>query len=115
MNYSVKEEGKFKYLESRPDGEVIMLLHGLFGALSNFSGIIESFGPEYRVVVPILPIYDLPIHQVSLDGLVSLASVVLADTVVTLVSAVSVALVATLAFLDRAVYQAHSIHTKQTL
>lgn len=70
MNYQVKEEGKYKYLESRPDGEVVMLLHGLFGALSNFSGIIDALGPSYRIMVPILPIYDLPIHQVSLDGLV---------------------------------------------
>jgi len=70
MNHSVKVEGKFRYLESREDGEVIMLLHGLFGALSNFAGIIDYFGSDYRVIVPILPIYDLPIHQVSLDGLV---------------------------------------------
>lgn len=70
MGYEVKKEGKFKYLESREDGPVIMLLHGLFGALSNFTGIIDSFGSNYRVIVPLLPIYDLPIHQVSLDGLV---------------------------------------------
>ncbi len=70
MGFELKNEGKFNYLESREDGPVIMLLHGLFGALSNFSGIINRFGPKYRVVVPLLPIYDLPIHQVSLDGLV---------------------------------------------
>ncbi|NOT36664.1 MAG: alpha/beta hydrolase [Saprospiraceae bacterium] len=70
MAFEIKTEGKFKYLESREDGPVIMLLHGLFGALSNFSGIINHFGPKYRVIVPLLPIYELPIHLVSLDGLV---------------------------------------------
>lgn len=70
MGFEVKTEGKFKYLESREEGPVVMLLHGLFGALSNFAGIINYFGPKFRVIVPILPIYDLPIHQVSLDGLV---------------------------------------------
>jgi 2-hydroxy-6-oxonona-2,4-dienedioate hydrolase len=44
---------------------------GLFGALSNFKGIIDYFGNRYRVIVPILPIYELPILQVSLSGLVN--------------------------------------------
>ncbi|MCC6816816.1 MAG: alpha/beta hydrolase [Saprospiraceae bacterium] len=70
MRLEIITEGKFKYVESKSEGPVIMLLHGLFGALSNFSGIVDYFGDKYRVVVPILPIYDLPIHQVSLDGLV---------------------------------------------
>ncbi|MEP7195024.1 MAG: alpha/beta hydrolase [Saprospiraceae bacterium] len=70
MGFEVKVEGKFRFLETREDGPIILLLHGLFGALSNFSGIINSFGEKYRVIVPLLPIYDLPILQVSLDGLV---------------------------------------------
>ena len=70
MSLEIKVEGKFRYVESREDGPVILLLHGLFGALSNFSGIVEYFGRAYRVVIPLLPIYDLPIHQVSLGGLV---------------------------------------------
>lgn len=63
--------GRFKYIESKSEGEVILLLHGLFGALSNFKGIIDYFGSKYRVIVPILPIYELPILQVSLTGLVN--------------------------------------------
>jgi 2-hydroxy-6-oxonona-2,4-dienedioate hydrolase len=58
-------------VESNKEGEVILLLHGLFGALSNFKGIIDYFGNRYRVIVPILPIYELPILQVSLSGLVN--------------------------------------------
>ena len=69
MNLEVIEDGSFKYLESGGDGENLLLLHGLFGALSNFGDLIGAFGDRYNVVVPILPIYDLPIHKVSLGGL----------------------------------------------
>jgi 2-hydroxy-6-oxonona-2,4-dienedioate hydrolase len=71
MTLEIIQEGRFKYIESNKEGEVILLLHGLFGALSNFKGIIDYFGNRYRVIVPILPIYELPILQVSLSGLVN--------------------------------------------
>lgn len=71
MGYDIIEEGKFKYIESNPEnGKVLMLLHGLFGALSNFKGIIDIFSDEYNVVVPILPIYSLPLTDTGLGGLV---------------------------------------------
>ena len=70
MNQEIIVEGKFKYLESKGGTENLLLLHGLFGALSNFEGIINAFGGKYNVVVPILPIFELPIRQVSLSGLV---------------------------------------------
>ncbi|MBK9716430.1 MAG: alpha/beta hydrolase [Saprospiraceae bacterium] len=70
MEYTIVEEGKFKYIESEGTGPVLMLLHGLLGALSNFKGIIEAFKDDYKVVVPILPIYEMPLFQVSVTGLV---------------------------------------------
>ena len=70
MDHKIKEEGKFKYIESGGDGEPLLLLHGLFGALSNFEGIIQHFSNKYNILVPILPIFDLPIIRVSLTGLV---------------------------------------------
>jgi 2-hydroxy-6-oxonona-2,4-dienedioate hydrolase len=70
MNVLIKEENGFKYIESGTAGPNLMLLHGLFGALSNFQGIIGRFSGQYNVVVPILPIYDMPIFQVSVMGLV---------------------------------------------
>ncbi len=70
MPENVIEEGKYKYVESGGDGDVLLLLHGLFGALSNFGAIMEEFSPKYNVVVPILPIYDLPLRKVSVSGLV---------------------------------------------
>lgn len=70
MELHIKEENGFRYIESGGSGENLMLLHGLFGALSNFEGIVKRFSDKYNVVVPILPIYELPIFQVSVTGLV---------------------------------------------
>lgn len=70
MQNTVVQEGKYKYVESGGDGVVLLLLHGLFGALSNFEAIMAQFSPRYNVVIPILPIYELAIHKVSVGGLV---------------------------------------------
>ncbi|TNE59852.1 MAG: alpha/beta fold hydrolase [Bacteroidetes bacterium] len=70
MNIPVIEEKGFRYIESGPEGETLLLLHGLFGALSNFESIFNHFSGEYKVVVPILPIYEMPILEVSVMGLV---------------------------------------------
>lgn len=64
----IKEENGFKYL-TQGEGDVLLLLHGLFGSLSNFGGIIKHFSTKYKVVVPILPIFEMPIGDVSLEGL----------------------------------------------
>lgn len=69
MKYEVKEVGNYKFVDVG-EGEVLLLLHGLFGALSNWEDVIEHFSKEYRVIIPILPIYDMPIKSASVDGLV---------------------------------------------
>ena len=68
MQYQLKENGKFKYLEEG-QGEPLVLLHGLFGALSNFSDLVEHFRHSHRVIVPILPLFDLDILHTSVGGL----------------------------------------------
>lgn len=68
MQYSIKEEGKFKYLEEG-EGEPLLLLHGLFGALSNFKDLVEHFKHSYKVVVPLLPLFELDILHTSVGGL----------------------------------------------
>lgn len=70
MNYNIIQEEQFKYIETRGGDETLLLLHGLFGALSNFEGILDHFGDSYNVVVPILPIFELPLRKVSVTGLV---------------------------------------------
>jgi 2-hydroxy-6-oxonona-2,4-dienedioate hydrolase len=71
MNYTLKEEGKFKYIETGSHHpETLVLLHGLMGALSNFTAVINHFSKTHNVVVPMLPIYELPIYNVSIQGFV---------------------------------------------
>lgn len=74
MNYPVNQEKEFKYIETKGGEENLLLLHGLFGALSNFEGILNHFGDTYNVVVPILPIFELPLRKVSVTGLVDYVS-----------------------------------------
>ena len=69
MEYQVKEEGQFKYIETQGGENNLLLLHGLFGALSNFSGILDQFGSRFNVIVPILPIFELPLKKATLGGL----------------------------------------------
>lgn len=69
MDIELIEEKKFKYIQ-QGEGDTLLLLHGLFGALSNFKGILEKFSKQYKVVIPILPIYDLPLRTTNLSGLV---------------------------------------------
>ena len=66
----LKKEDKFQFIETTEGKEVILLLHGLLGALSNFEGIIEGFKDRYNVVVPILPIMEMPLKSLGLNGLV---------------------------------------------
>lgn len=68
MEYEIKQEDKFRYLEEG-EGEPLVLLHGLFGALSNFQDLIEYFRHHNKVVVPILPLFDLDLLHTSVGGL----------------------------------------------
>ena len=62
----IKEDGSYKYIETAEGKEVILILHGLLGALSNFQGIIDKFKDDYNIVVPILPIMEMPLKKVGL-------------------------------------------------
>lgn len=68
MEYKLKEEGKFKYIDEG-EGQPLLILHGLFGALSNFESLISHFKTRYRVVAPIMPLYDLPVVKTSVSSL----------------------------------------------
>jgi 2-hydroxy-6-oxonona-2,4-dienedioate hydrolase len=68
MNYEIRQTDKFKYIEEG-NGEPLILLHGLFGAISNFKGIIEGFKHQYKVIVPMLPLFELDILHTSVGGL----------------------------------------------
>ncbi len=68
MEYKIRNVKGFRYIDEG-HGEVLLLLHGLFGALSNFSAIIDEFSTRYRVVVPILPLFELEVVNSTIDGL----------------------------------------------
>lgn len=68
--YEIKEEGGFRFIETNGEGEPLVLFHGLFGALSNFEGILGHFGKKYNVVVPILPILEISFRTISVMKLV---------------------------------------------
>ena len=68
MPISVKQENGFKFVDEG-QGQVLLLLHGLFGALSNWSGVVNRFSKNFRVVIPMLPIYEMPIKEAGLEGL----------------------------------------------
>lgn len=68
MKYEIKQQDKFKFIEIG-EGEPLVLLHGLFGALSNFKDLIDHFSQNYKVVVPMLPLFELDIFHTSVGGL----------------------------------------------
>ncbi|MEM7548793.1 MAG: alpha/beta hydrolase [Bacteroidota bacterium] len=65
----IKESGDFRYIEEGA-GEPFVLLHGLFGALSNWQSVVEEFSVTHKVIIPLLPIYEMPIREAGLEGLV---------------------------------------------
>ena len=68
MIYQIRQQEKFKFIETG-SGEPLILLHGLFGALSNFKDLIDYFSKKYKVVVPMLPLFELDIFHTTVGGL----------------------------------------------
>lgn len=68
MNYEIKQQDKFRFIEEG-QGEPLILLHGLFGELSNFKDQLGYFSRHYRVVLPLLPLLDLDLLHTSVGGL----------------------------------------------
>lgn len=68
MQYEIKQSGKFKFVQEG-QGEPMVLLHGLFGALSNFKDLVDYFKNRYTVYIPMLPLYDLTNLDTSVSGL----------------------------------------------
>lgn len=68
MEFSIKEENGFKYIDEG-EGEVLILLHGLMGALSNWTDVVNDFKQDYRVIIPLLPLYDFPLLTTGVKSL----------------------------------------------
>ncbi len=68
MEYQIIQDKKFKFIEVG-EGEPLVLLHGLFGALSNFGDLIEHFRKSHKVIVPMLPLFELDLLHTTVGGL----------------------------------------------
>jgi len=69
MRYTLKKEKKYNYLEIG-EGTPLIILHGLMGNLSNFDSVFEHFSKlGYRVIMPELPLYSLPILKTNVKNL----------------------------------------------
>ncbi|WP_262150055.1 alpha/beta fold hydrolase [Chryseobacterium foetidum] len=66
MIFKTKKEKKFAFVEAG-EGHPLVLLHGLMGGLSNFEKMVDFFSAKgFKVYVPQLPIYDLPVLNTNL-------------------------------------------------
>ena len=68
MQHPLKQEGEFSYIE-HGEGEPVIFLHGLFGALSNFETTIGHFSKRFKVLVPMLPLYTMPMLTTNVENL----------------------------------------------
>jgi len=65
MKNNLREEGKFSYVEEG-EGTPIIILHGLMGGLSNFTGVMDFFPKKgYKVVILDLPLYTMSLLKTS--------------------------------------------------
>lgn len=68
MEEHLIEDGKYRYIE-KGEGTPMIILHGLMGGLSNFQGVSEYFPSKgYKVLIPELPIYDMPILKTTVKN-----------------------------------------------
>lgn len=68
MEYTLIEEGEFKYIE-QGTGRPLVILHGLFGALSNFKDVFTAFSGNFRVIIPMMPLYTMPLRDTDVANL----------------------------------------------
>lgn len=68
MDYPIRQEGGFHFIEEG-EGTPLILLHGLFGALSNFREVIHHFSRHHKVVIPMLPLYSMPVLNTGVKSI----------------------------------------------
>jgi pimeloyl-ACP methyl ester carboxylesterase len=68
MEPVIRHENGYQYVE-QGQGEPMVLLHGLFGALSNFAAMFAEFSDRYRVIIPLMPIYEKTDVPATVEGL----------------------------------------------
>lgn len=77
-NYPVSEKQGISYIDLGDEDEVpLVLLHGLFGTASNFDHLIAEFSKERRILMPLLPIFEMSLRKLTLTGLLEYVEVFL--------------------------------------
>ena len=62
-------EAEYRYIELG-EGSPVVNLHGLMGGLSNFEGVMNYFPSKgYKILIPELPVYELPLINSSVKSL----------------------------------------------
>ena len=56
------------YIE-KGKGNPIILLHGLFGALSNWKTVVNEFSKNHRVIIPKIPLTEISVKEANLESL----------------------------------------------
>jgi len=70
MEWTVVSRENYRYAHGGSlNGPPLILVHGLFGALSNWGHTLAYMGDRYHVYVPLLPIYEVSPVEPSLAGL----------------------------------------------
>ena len=58
-----------KYYVEEGKGNPIILLHGLFGALSNWKSVVSYFSKTNRIIIPRIPITEGDVKEANLESL----------------------------------------------
>jgi pimeloyl-ACP methyl ester carboxylesterase len=72
INYTVQTLERFRYVDEGPPQQrsPVVLLHGMLGGIENWRTTAAALaGAGRRVIVPVLPVYDLPGSETSVTGL----------------------------------------------
>lgn len=71
--FTIHETGRFQYNDEGPADSPfppVVLLHGMLGELGNWTDTIDALSSQgYRVIAPIIPVYELPMGETSVPGL----------------------------------------------
>ncbi len=69
MSANIFHLDNHRYID-KGQGEVLVLLHGLFSNLANFQHTVDYFSQKYRTIVPFFPLTDLTLEKANVNGLV---------------------------------------------
>ena len=73
-NFPVRQLDSFEYVDEGPTSDLppVVLLHGMLGDLTNWNDTLRVLSDnDYRVVAPVLPVYEMSLKEASVPGLVS--------------------------------------------